>query len=134
MLYCRNLNLLMPFWVISRSPVLCFYVTTVNNNFQPLPIFFVTKSSILDVACCIGPPMIEYNIGKTCKTYPPRCPKSTFSEVFYIKLSNLASTHWHRLWLCYKFLCCIFSKGIQPFDFIKHNIIWKLAYKVQYIS
>ena len=35
-----------------------------------------------------------------------------------------------RLWLCYKFQCSIFSKGIQ-FDFIKYNIIWKLAYKVK---
>ena len=29
---------------------------------------------------------------------------------------------------------CIFSKGTQPFDFIKPNIIGKLAYKVKYIS
>ena len=28
----------------------------------------------------------------------------------------------------------MFSKGIQPFDFIKYNVIQKLAYKVQYIS
>ena len=31
-------------------------------------------------------------------------------------------------------MCSIFSKGIQPFNFIKHNIIQKLAYKVKYIS
>ena len=47
---------------------------------------------------------------------------------------KLISTHWHRLWLCHKFLCSIFSKGAQPFDFIKPNLIWKLTYKVQYIS
>ena len=28
----------------------------------------------------------------------------------------------------------MFSKGIQPFDFIKYNVIQKLTYKVQYIS
>ena len=27
-------------------------------------------------------------------------------------------------------MCCIFSKATQPFDFIKHNIIQNLAYKV----
>ena len=47
---------------------------------------------------------------------------------------DLVSTHWHRLWQCYKFLCSIFSKATQPFDFIKWNIIWKLGYKVKYIS
>ena len=47
---------------------------------------------------------------------------------------KLISTHRHRLWLCHKFLCSIFSKGAQPFDFIKPNLIWKLTYKVQYIS
>ena len=29
---------------------------------------------------------------------------------------------------------CVFSKSIQPFNFIKPNVIQKLAYKVQYIS
>ena len=29
---------------------------------------------------------------------------------------------------------CIFSKGTQPFDFIKPNVIQKLAYKVKYIN
>ena len=31
-------------------------------------------------------------------------------------------------------MCSIFSKAIQPFDFIKLNVIQKLAYKVKYIS
>ena len=31
-------------------------------------------------------------------------------------------------------MCSIFSKAIQPLDFIKANIIQKLAYKVKYIS
>ena len=30
--------------------------------------------------------------------------------------------------------CSIFSKGKQPFDFIKRNVIRKLAYKVKYIG
>ena len=28
----------------------------------------------------------------------------------------------------------MFSKGTQPFDFIKPKVIWKLTYKVKYIS
>ena len=48
---------------------------------------------LIDVACCIGLPMIECNLEKICKTYPPRCPNNTFPKVFYIKLSKLASTH-----------------------------------------
>ena len=47
---------------------------------------------------------------------------------------KLISTHRHKLWLCYKFLCSILSKGTQPFDFIKPNVISKLTYKVKYIS
>ena len=47
---------------------------------------------------------------------------------------ELVSTHRHRFWLSYKFLCTIYSKSTQRFDFIKHNIIQKLAYKVKYIS
>ena len=31
-------------------------------------------------------------------------------------------------------MCSILSKATQPFDFIKPNIIQKLAYKVKYIS
>ena len=34
----------------------------------------------------------------------------------------------------YKFLCSIFIKGTQTFDFMKPNVIWKLTYKVKYIS
>ena len=36
------------------------------------------------------------------------------------------------MWLCYKFLCSIFSKDTQSFDFIKLNVVRKLAYKVKY--
>ena len=71
-------------------------------------------------------------------------PKNIFPEVFYIKLSfwhlisnglkELASTHWHRQWLCYNFLCRIFNKGTQQFDFIKHSAIRKFSYKTKYIS
>ena len=38
---------------------------------------------------------------------------------------STVSTHCHRLWLC---------KGTQPFDFIKRNVIRKVAHKVKYIS
>ena len=31
-------------------------------------------------------------------------------------------------------MCNLFSKGTQPFDFIRHTIIQKLAYKVKYMS
>ena len=44
---------------------------------------------------------------------------------------GLISTDWHRLWLCYKFLCSTFSKG--TFDFIKRNTIRELFYKVKNI-
>ena len=30
--------------------------------------------------------------------------------------------------------CSIFSKGTEPFDFVKQNVIRKSAYKVKYIS
>ena len=47
---------------------------------------------------------------------------------------ELILTHWQRLWLCNKFLCSIFSKSTQSFNFIKGNIIRKLAYKAKYVS
>ena len=86
---------------------------------------------LIDVACCIGPPMIQYNLGKICKTYPPRFPKNTFPEVFYTTLSKLASTHWHRLWHCYKFLCSIFSKRYR---FHQMQCNSKISLQSQYIS
>ena len=46
---------------------------------------------------------------------------------------ELTATHSRKLWLCYKIFCGIFSKGTQPFDFTKHNLIRELAYKVKYI-
>ena len=59
LLYCLNLNLSMHFRVRSRSPVTFkakLYVTTVNNSFQPLPIFCRKE---LHLRCCIG---LELNI------------------------------------------------------------------------
>ena len=44
---------------------------------------------------------------------------------------ELISTDWRRLWLCSKFLCSIFSKDKEPFNFIKRDIIKKLATKVK---
>ena len=46
---------------------------------------------------------------------------------------ELILAHWRRLWHCCKFMCSIFNKAIQLFDFIKPNVIRKLAYKVKYI-
>ena len=46
---------------------------------------------------------------------------------------ELKSTNRHILWLVTNF-CSIFSKGTQPFDFIKRNVIRIIAYKVKYIS
>ena len=45
-------------------------------------------------------------------------------------LKRKISTHWCRLWFCYTFLCSIFSKGTQTFNFIRPNIILKLTCKV----
>ena len=77
-----------------------------------------------------------HDLEKIWKTQHPRCTKNTYPEVFRIKFIafNIYWTHWGRLWLCYKFLCRMFSKGTQPFDFVKHNIIRKLVYKVKYID
>ena len=43
---------------------------------------------------------------------------------------ELLSTHLD----CGFILCSIFSKGTQPFDYIKRNVIRKLAYEVKYTS
>ena len=70
-----------------------------QQQFPALPIFCHKE---LHPPYCIGldrccmlhrAPMTEYNLRKICKTYPPRCSKNTFPEVFYIKLSELASTN-----------------------------------------
>ena len=45
---------------------------------------------------------------------------------------DLISAHSLRLWLCYKVLPSLFSKGLQPFDSIKCTLIQKLAYKIKY--
>ena len=77
-----------------------FYVTTVNNSFQALPIFCHKK---LHLRCCEGlelntaiwsmkilkgirgkPPRIKHNFGKIWKTHSPRCSKNTVPEVFHI--------------------------------------------------
>ena len=39
-----------------------------------------------------------------------------------------------KFWLCYSLLCRNVVKDIQPFDFIKRNVIQQLAYKAKYIS
>ena len=81
--------------------------------------------------------MIEGKLRKIWEAQPSRSPKNTFAEVFHIKFfvfnskmyqMELISIHWHRLLLCYKF------HVMQSFDFIKCNIIQKLACKVKFIS
>ena len=50
---------------------------------------------------------------------------------------ELIAIHSRRLWLCYKIIRSIyFNKGTQTFDFdfIKRNVVQKLAYKVKYSS
>ena len=47
---------------------------------------------------------------------------------------ELITAHLSRWGLCYKFLCSIFSKGTQSFDFIKRKVIRKLSYKFKCIS
>ena len=65
-------------------------------------------------------------------------PKTTTFEWSQKWLSHtgltVITTRWYKLQICYKFLCGIFSKGTQSFNFIKHNTIWKLACKVKCIS
>ena len=134
-LHCLNLKLSMCFRVRSRSPVkkaLC-------NNSQQLPA----------VRCCIGlllksatrstkilkiiwKHLIKWKLGKMWKTHSPRSPKNGFPKAFHIRFSFLhlisngliSASRW---WLCYKFLCSIFSKNTQPLDFIKRILIWKLT-------
>ena len=95
-LYCLNLNLSMPFRGGSRSPVTCLFVTTVNNNFQPLPIFCHKE---LHLRCCIGldhtfqplrcPKWEVYNEPeeKTLNFSTPKSSENAFSEIFmHLKL------------------------------------------------
>ena len=84
---------------------------------------------------------IQCNLGKIWKTHPPRCPENTFPEILCIKYLHLISNGPNGVninlltltVLYYKFLCSTFSKGTQPFDFIKRNIIQTLAYKIKYV-
>ena len=70
------------------------------------------------------------------KIHSPRYPKNTFPEVLHIRLSflhlmsnglNEVINSLTQIVTFYKVLCSIFSKGTQPFDFIKPNFIWKLT-------
>ena len=47
---------------------------------------------------------------------------------------ELITTHCSKLEHCYRFLHSIFSKGTQPFAFIKCNVIQRLASKIKCIS
>ena len=148
-LCCLYLNLPMCFRVRSRSHVSLSqsYVTTFNNSFQPLPIFCHKK---LHLRCCIGLelnlvtsakilksigsifplPMIKCNLGKIWKIHCPRYPKTTFPDVFHIKCFAFDINGLNGV----RLLCRNLVKDIQPFDFIKRNIIQQLAYETKYIS
>ena len=86
--------------------------------------------------------MIQWKLGKIWNTHSLRCPKNTFPEVFYIFFFHLISNGLNGvsinsltlLWLYYKYLRNIFSKGTQTFNFMKPNVIWKLSYRVKYIN
>ena len=141
---------------LSRS-----YVTTVNNSFQPLPIFCHKE---LHLRCCIG---LELNIvtrsTKILKSvgdlFPFRHPWSTATLGKFEKLTLLDALKLHfqtffalsflhltsmdlngvninalrKFWLCHRLFCRNVVKDIQPFDFIKCNAIQQLAYKTKYI-
>ena len=85
-----NLNLSMYFRVGFRSPVtfkMKLYVTKVSNTFWPLPIFCHKELHLrgrieLDLNIVTWSTNIECILWKIWKTYPPRCPKNTYSEVF----------------------------------------------------
>ena len=155
-LYCLNINWTIPFQVRSRSPGIFkmkVYLTTVNNRFQPLPIFDHKK---LHLRLCIG---FEWNIvtwsTKILKAIwgTPLWSRAILGKYETLTLLHALKIHsqmifgfrftgwtkWsyyqfidaHRFWLCYKFQCSILSKGTLPFDFIKYNLIRKLAYKVK---
>ena len=49
---------------------------------------------------------------------------------------ELIAIHSHRLWICHQFLCSIFSKILQQFDFITQHkfVIRNVIYKVKDIS
>ena len=155
-LYCLNLNWTIPFQVRSRSPGMFkmkLYVTTVNNSFHSLPIFGYKK---LHLRFCKG---FELNIVTWSmkilkgiwgaplwsRAILGKHEKLTLLDALKIHSQIIFAFHFigwtkwsyyqfidiHRFWLCYKFQCSIFSKGALAFDFIKYNLIWKLAYKVK---
>ena len=129
------------------------YVTTVSDSFHPLPIFGHKK---LHLRICIW---FELNIvtwsTKILKGIWGGAPcdqeqswenmKNSLLDALEIHCQMIFAFHFvewtkwiyyqfidvHRFWLCYKFQCSIFSKGTLAFDFIKYNLIWKLAYKVK---
>ena len=77
--------------------------------------------------------MIEFNLGKIWKTHSPRYHENIFPEAFYIIKFFAFNINWTK-W-SYQFIdtdCGFFikfcepfkySKGIQPFDFIKSKVI-----------
>ena len=90
-LYCLNLNLSMDLRVGSRSPVtfkMMLYVITVNNSFQPLPIFCHKE---LRLRCCMHRTWIEFcnMIHKDCERYWWSSPSLSATLAKYEKLTLL---------------------------------------------
>ena len=115
----------MHFRVRSRSPLIFMtklYVTTVNSSRSFAP------SQMLHRALTEYCNMIHENFKMYQRS--PLPPHTTHYK-------------WTK-WSQYQFIymdcgfvinfCCIFSKGTEPFDFVKNNVIQKSAYKVKYIS
>ena len=115
----------MHFRVRSRSPLISMtklYVATVNGSRSFAP------SQMLHRALTEYCNMVHENF----KMYQgsPHPPNTTHYK-------------WTK-WSQYQFIymdcgfvinfCSIFSKGTEPFDFFKHNVIRKSACKVKYIS
>ena len=60
------------------------------------------------------------------KTQPPRCPKNKFPEILILNGQSRVKINTQTYIVACGFVtnfCRIFSKGTQPFDFIKRNVI-----------
>ena len=80
----------------------------------------------------VSPPAIECSVGKIWKTHMDAL-KVHFQRFFRDQMEFISS-HWHRFRHFCKFMWSIFAKATQSLDFIKPNLIRKLAHKVKYIN
>ena len=139
-LYCLNLDLSMDFRVRSRSPVTFkrkLYVTTVNNSFQSLPIFYHKE---LQLRCCIGLDLNNVTwstkILKGTGDHPSPTPSPLYTHIHthtlssatlgkYLKLTLLdaLTTHLQRFFIKLSFLYLI-SNGLNRVSF---NLLTKIV-------